>query len=71
MSTWFKERRQEFIAATLKQFGQVCRGDLIREFDISPAQAALDIAAFLSTKPPRVTYDVTAKRYVLIEESQP
>lgn len=65
MSQWFKDRRQEFIAATLRQFGQVRRADLMREFDISTPQAATDIAAFLATDPPHVRYDVSAKVYVL------
>lgn len=65
MSQWFKDRRQEFIAATLRQFGQVRRADLMREFDISPQQASNDIAAFLASDPPHVSYDVSAKAYVL------
>ena len=65
MSQWFKDRRQEFIAATLRQFGQVRRADLMREFKISAPQAAADIAAFLASDPPYVRYDVSAKVYVL------
>ncbi|MCE7797895.1 hypothetical protein LWE61_15195 [Sphingobium sufflavum] len=65
MSQWFKDRRQEFIAATLRQFGQVRRADLMREFDISSAQAANDIALFLASEPQHVRYDVSAKAYVL------
>lgn len=67
MSQWFKERRQEFIAATFRQFGQVRRSDLMREFEISFQQASNDIAIFLSSEPPNVTYDVSAKTYVLNE----
>lgn len=59
MSRWFRDRRQEFIVATLRQFGQIRRGDLMREFDI---------ADFLASDPPHVKYDVSAKAYVLIEE---
>ncbi|TDW65390.1 hypothetical protein EDF57_103574 [Novosphingobium sp. PhB55] len=65
MSTWFKDRRQEFIATTLRQFGQVRRSDLMRQFDISMPQASKDIADFLANDPPFVTYDLTAKAYVL------
>lgn len=68
MSTWFMARRQEFIEATLRQFGQVRRADLMREFDISMPQASADIAAFLAAEPKRVRYDVSAKTYVLIED---
>lgn len=65
MSQWFKQRRQEFIAATLRQFGQVRRADLVREFDISVPQASNDIAEFLSADPPHVRYDVSAKAYIM------
>ena len=65
MSQWFKDRRQEFIVATLKQFGQINRQDLVRQFGISVPQASADIAAFLASDPPHVTYDVSAKVYVL------
>lgn len=71
MSKWFKNRRQEFIAATLRQFGQIRRGDLAREFDISVQQASGDIADFLANDPPLVRYDVSAKAYLLVEEQQP
>lgn len=64
MSRWFADRRQEFIAATLKQFGQVRRQDLMREFDISLPQASNDIAVFMGANPPHVRYDVSAKAYV-------
>lgn len=69
MSQWFKDRRQEFIAATLRQFGQVRRADLMREFDISSQQASTDIAAFLASKPGFAIYDVSAKTYVLADEA--
>ena len=65
MSTWFKDRRQEFIAATLRQFGQIRRADIMRQFDVSMPQASADIAAFMSADPPHVRYDVSSKTYVL------
>lgn len=65
MSTWFQDRRQEFIAATLRQFGQIRRADIMRQFDLSEPQASKDIAAFLANDPPFVSYDTTAKAYVL------
>ena len=67
MSRWFQDRRQEFIAATLKQFGQIRRADIVREFDVSVPQASADIAAFMAAKPPYVRYDVSAKAYVLLD----
>ena len=68
MSQWFKSRRQEFIAATLRQFGQIRRADIMRQFEVTAAIASADIAAFLAADPPNVTYDVSAKAYVLKEK---
>lgn len=65
MSEWFKRTRQEFIIATFRQFGQIRRADLMREFEISEPQAVKDIAAFLATQPRGIVYDVRAKCYVL------
>ena len=64
-------RRQEFIAATLRQFGQIRRADIVREFDVSMQQASTDIAAFLAAQPAFVRYDVSAKAYVLADEAVP
>ena len=55
------------IAATLRQFGQVRRADLMREFDVSAPQASADIAEFLASNPPSVRYDVSAKAYVFYD----
>lgn len=69
MSRWFQDRRQEFIAATLHQFGQIRRADLVRQFGISTQLASADIAEFLSSNHPMVEYDVSAKMYVLTDEA--
>jgi len=68
MSAWFINVRRDFIVATLKQFGQVRRADLVREFNISTIQASNDIASFLANKPPNVRYDVNAKMYVVEDQ---
>lgn len=68
MSRWFQDRRQEFIFATLRQFGQVRRCDIMREFDVSLPLASSDIQTFLAAQPALARYDVSAKAYVLIEE---
>jgi len=70
MSKWFTDRRQEFIKATLKQFGQIRRADLVKEFGISTPQASIDIQTFLDHKPPHVVYDVRTKYYILTEEPE-
>jgi len=72
MSNWFKDRRQEFIHATLKQFGQIRRADIVREFGVTALSASNDIADFLAKEPPPyVRYDVSAKMYVLVEPDAP
>ncbi len=68
MSRWFVDRRQEFILATLRQFGQVRRQDLMREFDISLPLASADIQKFLAANGGCAKYDVSAKAYVIIED---
>lgn len=68
MSKWFQDRRQEFIFATLKTFGQIRRDDLVREFEISTPLASADIQTFLAANPKRMKYDVSAKAYTIIEE---
>lgn len=65
------KRRQEYIAATMKQFGQIRRDDIVRQFHVSRQLASADIAAFLAEDPCRMTYDVSAKCYVLNEEPAP
>lgn len=70
MSRWFLDRRQEFIAANFRQFGQIRRTDIVKEFGVTLAVASKDIAEFLAAYPPLVRYDVSAKMYVLTEEAK-
>lgn len=65
MGSWFMDRRQEFIAATIRQFGQIRRADICRQFDVTLQVASADIAAFLAATPANVVYDVSAKCYIL------
>ncbi len=67
MSRWFLDRRQEFIAATLRQFGQIRRADIVREFEVTNAVASADIAKFLERGKlvGSIRYDVSAKIYVI------
>lgn len=64
MSRWFEDRRMEFIAATFRQFGQIRRKDIVREFNITEQSASTDIQKFLRTDP-RIRYDLSSKCYVL------
>lgn len=68
MSRWFVQVRQDFILATLRQFGQIRRRDLVREFGVSVPQASNDIALFLQTHPNGAVYDVRTKCYVLEDQ---
>lgn len=70
MSGWFKQKRMEFITATLRQFGQVRRADIVREFNVTLSLATMDIADYLATNS-HVYYDVSAKVYVLKEDVAP
>ena len=67
MSRWFIDRMQEFIAATLRQFGQIRRADIVREFEVTNAVASADIAKFLDREKiaGTIRYDVSAKIYVI------
>ena len=69
MSKWFLDRRQEFIAATLRQFGQIRRADIVQEFEVTNAVASADIAKFLDrgNREGSIRYDVSAKMYVFEE----
>lgn len=71
MSSWFKDRRLEFVAATFRQFGQVRRCDVVREFGVTTQVASADIARFMDSHPRPVRYDVSAKMYVLVEDPLP
>ena len=64
MSQWFKQRRQEFITATLRQFGQINRGQIAAQFEVSQQLASSDIQTWLDEHPDQVTYDLSAKCYV-------
>lgn len=71
MSRWFIDHRQQFIADTLRVFGQINRSTLMDRFDISLQQASADIQLFLKTKPDAMFFDGRAKCYVLNVEALP
>ena len=70
MSRWFLDRRREFIEATLRQFGQIRRADIVREFGVTMAVASKDISDFMEFAPDTMTYDVSAKTYVFKEQQR-
>jgi len=62
--TWAADQRQLFIRERLNERGYINRKDIMTQFDISVAQASLDLKRFVDENPKAITYDKTAKRYV-------
>ena len=63
-TSWFVERRLDYIDAILAERGSIRRGDLVAAFGISIPQASLDLAAFMRLYPGEMQYDGRAKQYV-------
>ncbi len=61
---WFEQARMDWIDETLRVFGFINRGHLMRKFGISMPQASLDLKRFAADHPDVMTYDLSAKRYV-------
>lgn len=61
---WFEEKRQEWIAETLRVFGFIQRKHLIRKFRISTPQASADLQRFQTAHPRAIRYDASRKRYI-------
>lgn len=67
MSNWFTNRRQEFILAHIKTYGQIRRKDIMDLFGISLPQASADINAFVDNNPGLIAYDLSGKCYTITE----
>lgn len=67
MSNWFTNRRQEFILAHIKTYGQIRRKDIMELFEISLPQASADINAFVDNNPGLIAYDLSGKCYTITE----
>jgi hypothetical protein len=61
--TWATDRRLDYIAWRLSARGEVQRGDIMRVFGVSMAQASGDIAKFERAHPGVMEYDRTARHY--------
>lgn len=61
---WFANHRQEWIAQMLKVYGHINRQHLMRNFDISGAQAVLDLRAFNEQNPDVMRYCNRQKTYI-------
>jgi hypothetical protein len=67
-----QETRLKYLDNLLFWEGRANRSDLIEKFQISPAQAALDLKSYLESAPPKsVTYDTRAKRYRATSKFKP
>jgi hypothetical protein len=64
MATWFTEQRLLWIKESLELFGFIGRDQIMRKFDISSAQASLDLRDAMERWPALMTYDTSARRYV-------
>ena len=66
---WFCERRQEWIAETVRVFGFINREHIVKKFGVSTPQASMDLRTFQSSNPGAITYDKSGKRYVARDSS--
>ncbi|MEY2394092.1 MAG: hypothetical protein QOF94_437 [Acidobacteriaceae bacterium] len=67
-----QETRLKYLDTLLFWEGRANRSDLIEKFQISPAQAALDLKSYLAAANARsVRYDTRAKRYEATQQFKP
>lgn len=62
--TWFVERRLEWIKESVEIFGYVNRGHIMKKFEITAAQASVDLREAQHRWPDLMDYDPSGKRYV-------
>ena len=63
-SSWFVDRRLDYIDWCLAEHGEIQRADLMRVFEVSENQASIDLNAYLAAYPGAMNYDKRVKRYV-------
>jgi hypothetical protein len=61
--SWFVQKRQEWIAETLRVFGFINREHIETKFGISTPQASTDLQKFQRDRPNEITYNKCSKRY--------
>ena len=67
---WFENYRMEWIEETLRIFGFINRCHLMRKFDLSIAQASVDLRNFRRLHPKAMMYDNTRKQYVVCKDEE-
>jgi hypothetical protein len=60
---WFAERRYAWIKESLEIFGTIRREHVMKKFQISEAQASLDLREARSRWPDLMEYDLSEKIY--------
>lgn len=63
MSDWFQQHREEWVLEMARIYGYVNRVHLCRKFDISTAQASVDLKRVQEQHPDVITYNASTKRY--------
>ena len=63
MSQWFRETRLTWMRESIEIFGHLNREPIMRKFEVSAAQAALDDAEAQRRWPDHFVYNASAKRY--------
>lgn len=61
---WAQKQRQAFIRERLNARGEIGPQDIAKEFDISIAQASIDIGIFRKQYPKICSYDFSKKKWV-------
>ncbi len=63
MSQWFRETRLQWMRESIEMFGHLNREHIMRKFQVSPAQAALDLGEAQRRWPNHFVYNASTKRY--------
>lgn len=63
MTSWFRERRIEWIAESVAIFGYINRRHIEKKFGVSTPQAALDLKDVQARFPNLMVYNRKLKRY--------
>lgn len=67
--SWFTEQRIAWIRESVEIFGSVRREHIMKKFDISVAQASLDLREVRKRFPGLMTYDLSEKVYKTAQAS--
>jgi hypothetical protein len=61
---WAQKQRQDFIRERLNECGELGPQDIVKKFEISAAQASIDIGLFREKFPRACVYDFSKKKWV-------